>query len=248
MKRLHEAFNAPIHFTLSQQDGKRTISFRIFPIVLLLIVALLFITISVAVLTALASDKQTVIAQQIEISEIRMQYQKLLRQESETNALLSLRNAQIDAMRQEQDLLRREQSEMQTRLDMFNEVLAARKVQGLHVLRPVAYWRGDASISYNLILVKGQNFPRWQKGELSFSVINKQGEQQPLLSQKGRSKYKFDMTTQEFVSGVLKWDENWQPEELIITLNDLTHRKVRQINLPILNHAHALSATKGNVK
>ncbi|NWF38001.1 hypothetical protein F3F96_02455 [Mariprofundus sp. NF] len=237
IKSLYEAFSAPIHFKLTQSNGKRTLSFRLYPIVLLLAAALLFIIISVGIITTLALDKQLLVSQQYQISELQHQQSLLSQQNSKVEAQLSLRDAQIDAMKQQQKQIEHEKLAMQKRLDMFNDVLAARKNKGLHMLKPTAYWKQSDQISYSLILVKGQNFPRWQKGELSFSVLNPEGEELPLRSPKGREKYKFDMTTQQFVSGSLVWTESWQPENLIITIADLTNRNTNQFTIPILSHA-----------
>jgi len=56
------------------------------------------------------------------------------------------------------------------------------------------------------------------------------------------------MTTQEFVSGSWKWTEPWRPENLINTINDLTHRRTSQFSIPILSHAMARPAASGAVK
>lgn len=237
MRSLYEALSAPIHFTLTQSNGKRTLSFRLYPIVLLLAAALLFIIISVGIVTTLALDKQLLVSQQYQISELQHQQSLLTQKNSKVEAQLSLRDAQIHAMKQQQKQLEHENMTMRKRLDMFDDVLAARKKKGLHLLKPSAYWKQSDLISYSLILVKGQNFPRWQKGELSFAVINPQGEKLALRSPKGREKYKFDMTTQQFVSGSLVWAESWQPENLIITVVDLTSRNTNRFTIPILSHA-----------
>lgn len=245
IKSLYEAFHAPIHFKLNLLNGKRTLSFQLYPIVLLLAAALLFIIISVAIVSVMALDKQVLNSQQHQISELQHQHALLIQKNSKTEALLSLRDAQIKAMQQQQEQLEYDKLAMQKRLHMFDEVLAARKEKGLHMLNPAAFWRQSDLINYSLVLVKGQNFPRWQKGELSFSVINPDGEEVILRSPKGREKYKFDMTTQEFVSGSLLWSESWQPDALIITMHDLTHRNTRQFSVPILRHAMGRAATKG---
>ncbi|NWF36819.1 hypothetical protein [Mariprofundus sp. KV] len=237
MKSLYEAFTAPVHFKLTQSNGKRTLSFRLYPIVLLLAAALLFIIISVGTITMLALDKQLLVSQQHQISELQHQQSLLSQQNSKVEAQLSLRDAQIEAMKQQQKQLEHKNINMQKRLDMFDDVLAARKKKGLHMLKPAAYWKQSDQISYSLILVKGQNFPRWQKGELSFSVMNPEGEELPLRNLKGREKYKFDMTTQQFVSGSLVWAESWQPENLIITIVDLTNRNTDRFSIPISSQA-----------
>jgi len=248
MKSFFEAFHAPVRFKLSQAASARTLSFHIYPVVLLLVIALLFVSISVSIITVMASDKQALSSQLRQIHELQQKQSRLLHENTEKQALLSLRDAHIDAMKQELERLQLEKTAMQKRLDMFDEVLAARKMDGLHMLRPAAFWKRSDQISYNLILVKGQNFPRWQKGELSFSVMTPDDQELPLENMKGRTTYKFDMTTQEFVSGSLKWTEPWRPENLIITINDLTHRRTSQFSIPILSHAMARPAASGAVK
>jgi len=237
MKSLYEAFNAPIHFNLSQLDGKRSLSFHLYPIVLLLVAGLLFIIISVAIITALATDKQTMFSQQSQTSELQQQLERLQQKNTETEVFLSLRDAQVDTMKQEVERLQHERSAMQKRLEMFDEVLAARKVKGVHMLRPSAQWKNNNLISYSLILVKGENYPRWRKGTLQFSVKTPEGKVLQLQNPKGKSSHKFEMTTQAFITGSLAWSEPWKPETLIITMFTEKGKQTGEVTVPILNHA-----------
>jgi len=245
MKSLYEAFNAPIHFNLSQLDGKRSLSFHLYPIVLLLVAGLLFIIISVAIITALATDKQTLFSQQSQSSKLQQQLERIQQRNTETEVFLLLRDAQIDAMKQEIERLQHERSDMQKRLEMFDEVLAARKVKGVHMLRPSAQWQNNNLISYSLILVKGENYPRWRKGTLQFSVKTAEDKVLQLQTERGKSSKKFEMTTQEFITGSLAWSEPWKPETLIITMFSETGKQTGEVTVPVLSHVLAdTDATK----
>jgi len=234
MKSIFEAFHAPITISLSQLRERRKLTFRIYPIVLLLIIALLFITISVAVISILALDKQAISSQQRQIHKLVQQQSEMRQKSAESEAQLSLKDAHIAALEEELQRLQHQKASMQTRLDMFDEVLAARKIKGVHILRPSAAWQEQNRISYELILVKGGNYPRWSHGRLQFSVLTNEQEEILLLTPKGKNHYKFEMTTQGFVNGVLAWPESWHPETLFVTMFNERGKQTGRITVPIL--------------
>lgn len=171
----------------------------------------------------------------------QLQYEKrhLTSKLSETEAMLALRDGQIEGMQQE--LLRNSHEilAMKQRLAMFDDVLAARKVGGWHILHPTAQWQDDQSIAYHLVVVKGENYPRWAKGHLSFSVIAANGDLIPLQNRRGKRSLKFDMTTHAFFEGVIPWSKEWQPKMLYISLFDKRGKNNQKIEIPILSR-HAL--------
>jgi len=226
----------PIHFTAAQQlKPAKAIAVR--PITLLLVFLLLLAT-----LWLMASSSSTSTQQMQHIAQLQYEQNNLSRKLSETEALLALRNSQTDSMQQELMRNRHAMHGMQQRLTMFDDVLAARKVGGWHILHPKAQWQDEQNITYHLVVVKGENYPRWAKGHLSFSVIDPNGETVTLDNKAGKRSLKFDMTTHAFFEGIIPWSQDWQAEMLIISLFDKRGKNNQQIEIPILKRKAANSA------
>ncbi len=176
-----------------------------------------------------------------ETSDIQQQLVNLQKKQTaltaklaKTEALLSLRDAQIKSMTAELQRDKSERQRMQQRLDLFDQVLAERKVAGIHFLRPSASWQERRSIAYQLILVKGNNYPRWIIGHLTFTALDSKGHSISLTpAQTARSGFKIEMTEQTFIEGALPWRQPWQAETLRITLIDHRGRNKGSIEIPI---------------
>ncbi len=160
------------------------------------------------------------------IKTMQQQKQALTEKLSETEALLALRDNQITSMQQLLQQDKQSIETMQRRLALFDEVLAERKVAGVHLLRPQAEWQDEHTIAYQLILVKGKNYPRWIIGHLLFTAVDSKGHSSILQpTKKSNSGRKIEMTTQAFIEGTLKWSQSWRPDSLHITLIDHKGRK-----------------------
>ncbi len=170
------------------------------------------------------------------IAQLQYEQRHLTSKLSETEAMLALREGQIESMQQQ--LLRNDHDmlAMKQRLAMFEDVLASRKVGGWHILHPTALWADEKTISYHLVVVKGENYPRWAKGHLSFSVIGPNGETIPVTNKRGKKSLKFDMTTHAFFEGVIPWSKDWQPKLLVISMFDKRRKNNQKIQIPILTH------------
>ena len=153
---------------------------------------------------------------------------------AKTEALLSMRNTQIKSMQQQLQRDQEDMQRMQQRLDLFDQVLAERKVAGIHFLRASATWQDDHSIAYQLILVKGNNYPRWIKGHLAFSALDSEGHTTLLTpAKKAKTGFNIEMTEQTFIEGVLSWHQPWQPQTLRMTLINHRGRNKGSIEIPI---------------
>jgi len=181
----------------------------------------------------LGSDHPT--AQQQKLNSPQQHAQSLLSNKiAESEALLALRDSQIEGMKQEIQRNQLDMQNMRQRLDMFDDVLAARKVAGVHFLKPSATWKNDHTIAYQLILVKGKNYPRWIIGHLTFIVENNKGHPISLQpAKKANNGSSIEMTTQTFIEGTLAWQQTWRPKTLIITLINHKGRNKGSITIPI---------------
>jgi len=168
------------------------------------------------------------------IAQLQHERKQLNERLAETEAMLALRDGQIEGLEQEMELLRGEKLAMTKRLDMFDDVLAARKVKGVHFLRPSFIWSDETSIRYQMILVKGENYPRWLNGHLEFSVVDTNGQSSLLNNKKNKNQHKVEMTTQTFIEGTLHWPNDWIPQNIKTTMIDHLGKKKGHIEVPIL--------------
>jgi len=228
-----KTLNRPLQIIIhnNPDQGQRTITLRVY------VVIVLFVSLLVAagmVGHAFYPSTQRIALKQ-QITQLQQKQDELTGKLAETEAQLSLSKEQVNALKQEMTLLGSENSIMKKRLDMFEDVLAARKVGGIHFLRPMATWQNNNTIAYQLILVKGENYPRWIKGRLSFSVTDADGHVIFLSSQKGKSERKVEMKTHAFMEGTLAWPQQWRPGTLTITLIDHLGRQKGKIEIPIFS-------------
>jgi len=225
-----------VHILIGQQkDSVKRISIR--PFTLLLMTLGVLAAIGLAANLLFRSSEQVGNHSDKQQQAIKLQQDKqadLRGKLSETEALLSLRDAQIKSMQQQLQRDKTDMQRMQQRLDLFDQVLAERKISGVHFLRPLAVWKGNHSIAYQLILVKGNNYPRWIIGHLAFSVVGDKGHSIVLpTSKKEKSGFKIEMTEQTFIEGTLYWQPSWHPQSLNVTLINHLGRNKGSINIPI---------------
>ncbi|MDQ7000608.1 MAG: hypothetical protein Q9M12_06985 [Mariprofundus sp.] len=212
-------------------QGQRTITVRVYVVIVLF--ASLLISAGMIGHAFFPSTQRIALDQQI--TQLQQKQDELTGKLAKTEAMLSLGKGQIDGLKQEMSLLGSENSIMKKRLAMFEDVLAARKVSGIHFLRPMATWQDNNTITYQLSLVKGENYPRWIKGHLSFSVTGADGQVITLSAKKGKRSLKVEMKTHAFMEGTLAWPQTWQPDRLTITLIDHLGRQKGKIEIPIFS-------------
>jgi len=184
-------------------------------------------------LVGLAQPAQKTVAQPTQTNSPATQPPLQLKLD-QRDAELALRDSQLKSLQLqiEQDL--RKEQVMRQRLAMFDDVLAARDVRGVHVLHPDMHWsEQDGVISYQLVLVKGENYPRWALGHVEFSARLPDGNSILLRDKKGRSEHKYEMTTHLFMEGTLLWPEKSAPTTLHVTLIDHRGKKIRQTDIPV---------------
>jgi len=226
-----KTLNKPLRITTNNGSGNnaRTVTLRTYAWIIL--ISLPLIAAAMIGHSFIPSAKQTALFDQL--AQLQQKQDQLTGKLAETEALLSLSKGQIEGMKQEIALLGSENSIMKKRLAMFEDVLAARKASGIHFLRPMATWRDNRTIAYQLILVKGENYPRWIKGQLSFTVTGTDGHVITLSSKKSKTSLKVEMKTHAFMEGTLLWPQKWHPDTLTITLIDHLGRKKGTIEIPI---------------
>jgi len=230
-KPLYKTLNQPLHILIGQKkDAVIRLSIR--PFTLLTITLVILAVTGVIGKIILVSGNQ--LEQQKKATNLQQQHLHLNAKLAETEALLSLRDVQIQSMQQQLQQASQDMQHMQQRLDLFDQVLAERKVAGVHFLRPSAIWKDKHTIAYQLILVKGKNYPRWIIGHLVFTVTDTEGRSIALpTTKKTHNGDKIEMTTQTFIEGKLAWKPSWQPKMLTVTLFNHKGRNKGRITIPI---------------
>ncbi len=169
-----------------------------------------------------------------EIQQLRQQQRTGEEKLAEAEALLAMRDSQIAAMQQQFADQQQQIEQLQARLALFNDVLAGRKVAGIHFLHAKASWQGQ-SIRYRLAIVKGKSYPRWVIGRLQFTLSDKADHQIILQPPKAKnSGYKIEMQEQAFIEGQLTWQQDWPPTQMTITLIDHAKHARGHITIPVI--------------
>jgi len=238
---LLEALIKPLRISIDKGPDKPPRVYSIRPVVMMIAIVSLLLAAAMVGSSLTPQKKQTSLLAQL--AHLQHEQKRLSATLSETEALLSLRDGQIEGLNQEMQLQRNEKLSMLQRLEVFDDVLAARKVQGVHFLRPQFNWKERNLISYKLILVKGDNYPRWIIGHLKFSVTDSNGHVLFLNNEKGKDSYKVEITSQEFIEGTLVWTQKWQPKNLTVTLINHEGRQTGSIEIPITG----IGALPGNI-
>ncbi len=177
------------------------------------------------------------------IAQLQYEQRNLIAKLSEAEAMLALRDAQIESMQAESLRNTHDIHAMNKRLAMFDDVLAARKVGGWHILHPTAQWLDGHNIAYSLVVVKGENYPRWAKGHISFSVIDSKGNVIALDNKAGKRSLQFDVTTHKFFEGTIPWPRDWKADVLMVSLFDKRGKNNQKIEIPIVNYYELKSDT-----
>lgn len=218
--------------SLSRQGSPSGIHFHIRPATLLaglvLIIALLLHT--GARLFPISKPDNS----HLQINTLMQAQQQLQTQLANSEAELALREEQIANMKEQirQDI--KDRQLMRQRLAMFDDVLAARTVRGVHILHPEAHWRKEEGlIDYQMVLVKGENYPRWALGHMEFSTRMPDGNIITLTTTSGKSNTKYEMTTHIFMEGTLQWHSKTPPPPLHVTLVNHLNKKIRQADFPV---------------
>ncbi len=159
-------------------------------------------------------------ARQVQISLLQHEQARLMDAVAEKDALLALRDQQIESLKDEIKGLHQQHSRMQEKMDMFNSILDARKNHGVHLLQAAAHRLNDQSVAYSFVLVKGGSYPRTAIGSIRFSALSPDHEAITLSLPDGEDALPYRTQSHTFVQGTLPWSEAWQPGSLRITLLD----------------------------
>jgi len=155
----------------------------------------------------------------IQSAQWQRQLQESRNQAAEARATLKIRNARIQALEEELARSERHARELASRIRIYESILEARKSAGVRILRAKAHWTPPNLIAWDIVLVKGGNYPRRVAGSLKLIGMD-DGGHQALLRVADDETLPYRMETHTFLRGSAPWLETWRPTRLrIIRLN-----------------------------
>lgn len=229
---LHRLILRPRQIIITDAHSRRPArTFRLRPVSALSIVTALAILLLLAGarLHGGGTDPQ----QQATLSHLQHELTRFRDRAAEQEALLTLREQQLAALKEEIGSLKQQQQRVRDRLDMYEAILAARKQQGVHLLQISARRQGEQSLAYSFVLVKGGNYPRTASGKIRFSVISPSGEELALRLPDGEEALPYRTQSHTFLQGTLPWSEPWQAKSLRISVLDRHGKQIEFHDVPI---------------
>jgi hypothetical protein len=172
------------------------------------------------------SDGNPARTQQGQITHLQHEQGRLKDLIAEKEAMLSLKDQQIESLNREIENARQQQESQQEKLSMFESILDVRKIHGVHLLQTAAQRLRNHSINYSFVLVKGGNYPRTASGTITFSTLNPANEVIAIHLDTGEDALPYSTQSHTFMQGNLPWNENWEPKILRISLTDHRGREI----------------------
>ncbi len=152
--------------------------------------------------------------------EWKQQLQQAHNRLAEADAELRIRNARIAALNQELQQSKRQIDTLSHRIRIYESILEARKTAGVRILRAHARWAASDAIAYDIVLVKGGNYPRRVSGRLRLVALAGDGRKKVVPLSDGEPELPYRLETHTFLHGRIPWTETWRPARLrVIRLN-----------------------------
>lgn len=205
---------------LDSYGGKQTRNLKVRPIYIILIfLGTFLIAFLLGFRLTPSSHVQSLVPQHI---QLQRQYDQLRSELAEISALNDLKEQQLESMKQELLTQQSSYNELTHRLRMFENILEARKANGLQLLHADATWKDGESFQYNLTLVKGGNYPRYISGKIQMTAQSPAAETIEIELNNQQTELPFRIETHTFLHGIAKWEQEWRPNKILVTI--INHR------------------------
>jgi len=130
---------------------------------------------------------------------------------------LAVASEQIDGLKNELLTSQQENEELRQSKTIYESILEARKASGVRILRASANMEEGKRLNYNIVLVKGGNYPRSVSGSVQIMALGSEGQQKELQAGPKGADIPYRMDTHAFLEGNVIWDQEWLPVKLQIT-------------------------------
>lgn len=149
-----------------------------------------------------------------------MHSQRLLRDAqarlAAAEAELSLRQERLTTMQEEMASQQQDNERLQERMRVYETILQSRKTSGVRILKAEASWLGMDSIRFDVVLVKGGNYPRRASGSLRIMAKDSHGRESMVKAGGDSADLSYEVESHAFLHGYLKWQQDWRPDRLLI--------------------------------
>lgn len=231
-QRLKKAVIEPRQIMLlDSHGGKQTRNLKIRPISVILLLLGIFLTaFFLGSRFTPGSNVPSLVPQHI---QLQRQHDQLRSQQAELKALNDLKEQQLESMRQDLLTQRSDNHELHQRLRMFESILEARKANGLQLLNADATWTDKKNFQYHLTLVKGGNYPRYLSGHVQMSAQSPAAETVEIELENQKSELPFRIETHTFLRGSAKWEHEWKPDKIRLTVFDHRGKELLQTEITL---------------
>ncbi|HKJ83393.1 MAG TPA: hypothetical protein VJ961_05150 [Mariprofundaceae bacterium] len=148
--------------------------------------------------------------------QLQRAHKKVQNRLAETEAALELKNKQFDALEKTLDDQRGRLEQLKQRITMYDSILDARRAGKTRILQAKAAWQDKNVLTYDIVLVKGGNYPRYVHGKLRLYVSDGAGHKQLLHLGHKAPELPYKMETHTFLHGSIQWKEDWRPDHMQI--------------------------------
>ncbi len=175
--------------------------------------------------------------------QLQQQNQGLQDQAASLQGEFALAKEQIDGLKKELLSGQQKNETLRQRLNIYESILEARKSGGVRILRATARIKEGNILNYNLVLVKGGNYPRSVRGSVRIHAIGGKGQKALLKLGKKTAELPYKMDTHVFLEGNTPWQHTWQPEKLQITRLNYQGAERDQMGITLEHDATAQDAS-----
>lgn len=166
------------------------------------------------------------------LKQLTQEKKRLAGSLAEQQALLAMRDDQIDGMQQALDEQQQSIETMQSKLNMYDSILNLRKKEGVHIFSASAHWQEKNRLAYSILLVKGGSKTRYAAGHIILQATAPDHQQVELkLGRHGSISY--DMETHTLLEGTATWNQSWRPEQLTLIVLNPYNKEVARSELTI---------------
>jgi len=133
--------------------------------------------------------------------KLQQQFSSIRAQLVVSNAENSLKQAQIESLKNILTQQQEDISALQQRIQVFNSILKGRKGHHVQIIQTTLQTTSPHSLFFHVTLVKGGNYPRHIQGYLQFIYHDAEGNAHVLRFQGEKEKLPYQMETHTFVQG-----------------------------------------------
>lgn len=158
--------------------------------------------------------------------QLQRQNAKLQTELADHEASIAIKDAQIAQYAKDDKVMRAKLKAQGDRLDTFDSIIEAMKLDGIHLVHSQALWPNAQTLSYHFIVVKGGNYPRSVVGYFKcYATDPASGKYIALPWHNGQAKLPYRVVNDTFVDGQMDWKLAWKPASLLLVRYDLANRE-----------------------